>query len=118
MEAIRQDADVLYNCIYQTEPICLEAVKVNAESLHCINNQTLNICLESVKHYPSSYKYIRLVLHKHQINIHHLINYCIGLKQLRLPSYVLMDIIDAVLFDNKITHYIKIHKVIKINETY
>ena len=81
------------------------------------NKPTVELCLAALKKditvikFISDYMLIR-------INNNIIIDHCIAFHRLKLPSYVLLEIIDRLLYESPMKEIDKINKIIQINERY
>lgn len=115
MEAVKRSGIALRHVDYQTPELCLAAVKQNGLSLRFVKKQTPEICLAALKQTKQAYRDIRPKMRNHMATLR-ITDICLAMYPLRLPSYVLLEIIDLTLDDCTLTHWAKIHQVIRINE--
>lgn len=133
--------EILKYCKWQTNEICLSAVKKCGFALQYVKKQSTEICLEALKQNWSVLHHVKkrtpeLYLSASRLNIYRMIiegvtipksmlnavasliitDVCIAMKRLKLPSYVLLEIINWMLDKNTLTEFQKINQIIRINE--
>ena len=119
MAAVKRDGIALKYINDQTPELCLAAVKQNGESLYYVKEQTPTICWAAAKQTKKAYKYASPKMRNYFVSLI-ITDICLAMYPLRLPSYVLLEIIDQLLDGSKykctLTHWDKIHQIIRINE--
>jgi hypothetical protein len=134
---VKEDHNLFVHINQQTKENCLAAVNSNYNTLMYVDDQTLDICVAAMKQNIQAFEHIKLptveiCLAALQIDksvyrnidesmLNHIAtltitDVCLAMYSFRLPSYVLLEIIDWLLDPNTLTHGNKIKQVIAINE--
>jgi hypothetical protein len=115
--AIHQNSDVFCWINKQTIAICLAAVKLDGTLLRMVRRylRTPEVCLAAVREDERVYEYMS-DRDDNKVAVLEITEICIAFKPLRLPSYVLLEIIDWSIGQNTLKHIIKINQIIRINE--
>jgi hypothetical protein len=98
-----------------TDVICLAAVQQRGSAIIYVKNQTPEICLAAIKNCDIANIHIELFA-RNRLAAHMITDICIALYSLRLPSYILLEIIDKLLYKNDLTELMKINRIIRVNE--
>lgn len=113
--AIENDYDAFKYVKDQTPELCLKAVTLAGHMLFYVKNQTPDLCLVAINQDETNMFYVKEGM-KNPLAALITTNICIAFHSLKLPSYVLFEIINLLLFDNSLTRYQKMQIICRINE--
>lgn len=99
----------------QSHELCITAVRQNGMALKFVKEPSVEICSEAMRQNNKAYQFVAEGM-RNKMATMQITDICLGLHAMYLPSYVLLEIIDYTLNDCTLTHWAKIHQVIKINE--
>lgn len=123
LAAVKQNGMAVVLVRSATSEIYEAAVQQNGGALRYINNPTFEMCLIAMNNcYPRTQRDLHNYYVPHyfrdRLATNMITDICIAMRPLKLPSYVLLEIIDWVLsqFKNTLWHYDKIKQIIRINE--
>jgi hypothetical protein len=119
MAAIKQNGMALDFVNDQTPELCLNAVEQNGFALLHVKKKTPELCFIALS---TKYQHRDLIFRwcdhsmRDKLAVYMITNICIAFSHLRLPSYILLEIINWLLYDNYLTELQKINQIIRINE--